>query len=193
MARASVRIRPITVMISSQCKRQFPAGGRSLTEIRQALRDQIEDVKLFGQRLFTVWINEDAPAAGTEENSWEACLTRVREADILLVLNSGHAGWARTPGDIGICHAELMTAQNSAPAKVRIIPLRGTQPLGDEDLNRNRRFNDAIDLVNAFSPPVDTEKELVASALNAVVDAVSKLVTLVSVKRGRDVTIQVMP
>lgn len=178
MARRRVNLRPITVMISSQCKRRFPADGRTLTEIRRTLRERIEQVELFGHRLFDVWINEDAPAAGTEENSWEACLSQARDADILLVLDAGHAGWARCPGDIGICHAELMTAQNSAPAKIRIIPLLGTQPADDEDADGNDRFKQAVEILNPFSPAVRTEDELIAAALGALADAVTKLVTL---------------
>ncbi len=176
--RQAVSLRPIKVMISSQCHRAFPPDGRTLTDIRRTLRDRIEAEQLFGQPAFTVWINEDAPAAGTEENSWERCLGQVRDADIVLVLDAGHAGWARSQGDIGICHAELMTAHNSAPAKLRIIPLRGSAPLADEDSERNARFTRAIETINAFSPPVATEEALIAAALKAVADAVTKLVAL---------------
>lgn len=176
--RTTVAIRPISLMISSQCKRSFPAGRRSLTEIRRTLREQIEAAELFGQKLFTVWINEDAPAAGVEENSWEACLTQAASADILIVLDTGHAGWTRTPGDVGICHAELMTAQNTAPAKVRIIPLTGTEPLDNEDASANARFKTATSALNAFGAAVETEAELIAAVLNAVSDAATKLVHL---------------
>lgn len=176
--RTAVAIRPISVMISSQCKRSFPAGGRSLTEIRQTFRDRIEAAELYGQKLFTVWINEDAAAAGVDQNSWETCLAQAAAADILIVLDTGHAGWTRTPGDVGICHAELMTAQNSAPAKVRMIPLTGTEPLGDEDADANARFKKATKALNAFGAPVATEEDLLAAVLNAVSDAATKLVHL---------------
>ena len=33
----------------------------------------------------------------------------VADCDILLALSNGNAGWAKGHGDIGICHAELMT------------------------------------------------------------------------------------
>lgn len=176
--RTAVDVRPISVMISSQCKRSFPAGGRSMTEIRRTLREHIQGAELFGQKLFSVWINEDAPAQGLEENSWEVCLTQASSADILIVLNTGHAGWTRTPGDVGICHAELMTAQNSAPAKVRIIPLTGTEPLDDEDAAANARFKTVLATLNAFGAPVETEADLIAAVLNAVADAATRLVHL---------------
>lgn len=178
MARRGTVARKIRIMISSQCKRAFPKGGRTLTAIRQDIRDKLEAATLLGTPLFEVWVNEDAPAAGLEENSWDKCLTNVRRADILIVLDAGHAGWARSAGDVGICHAELTTAFNSAPAKVRIIPIRGSEPLDDEDAPRNQRFEQYIGQINAFSPPVHTEKDLMKAVDNAVIDAVSSLAEL---------------
>lgn len=178
MTRRGTATRKIRIMISSQCNRAFPKAGRTLTAIRQDIRDKLESAALFGTPLFEVWINEDAPAAGLEENSWEKCLTNVRRADILIVLDAGHAGWARSEGDVGICHAELMTAFNSAPAKVRIIPIRGSEPRDDEDTPRNERFEKYVGQLNAFSPPVHTEEDLMKAVENAVVDAVSSLAEL---------------
>jgi hypothetical protein len=162
-------------MISSQCRREFPKGGRTLTEIRQEIRNRLEGATLLGEALFEVWINEDAPAAGLEQNSWEKCLFQVRQADILIVLDAGHAGWALAGGDIGICHAELMTAHNTAPGKIRIIPIRGSEPVGDEDTPRNRRFEEYVGRLNAFAPAVRSEADLHAAVDRAVVDAVSSL------------------
>ena len=168
--------RRIKVMISSQCDRTFPTGGRKLTEIRRDIRHRLEDVRLLGQQLFDVWINEDTPGGGLDQNSWDACIKEVRDADILLVLSTGHAGWALTSGDIGICHAELMTARNASPSKIRLISLQGTTPLADEDSDRNERFRIYRKQVNSFSPPVGTEKELFASVDRDVVAALTSLV-----------------
>ena len=165
-------------MISSQCRREFPKGGRTLSQIRQEIRDRLEKVTLLGQPLFEVWINEDAPAAGLEENSWEKCLTQAREADILLVLDAGHAGWARAAGDVSICHAELMTAYNAQPGKVRIIPIRGSEPTGDEDAARNNRFQEYVERINAFAPPVRSEADLHTAVDRAVIDALTSLTHL---------------
>lgn len=165
-------------MISSQCRREFPKGGRTLTEIRQSIRDRLEAATLLGESLFEVWINEDAPPAGLDENSWEKCLTQARQADILLVLDAGHAGWALAGGDIGICHAELMTAHNMAPGKIRIIPIRGSEPLGDEDTPRNERFERYVTRLNAFAPPVRSEADLHVAVDRAIVDALSSLTQL---------------
>ncbi len=187
MARTATIARKLKIMISSQCRRQFPKGGRTLTEIRQEIRDRLEKATLLGERLFEIWINEDAPAAGLDENSWEKCLTQARQADILIVLDAGHAGWARAGGDIGICHAELMTAYNAQPGKVRIIPIRGSEPLGDEDAPRNLRFEEYVERLNAFAPPVRSEADLHTAVDRAVIDAVSSLTHLGvrEIRKGR--------
>ena len=178
MAARSTALRKIKIMISSQCKRQFPDGGRTLTALRQDLRDRIEAQTLFGHKLFEVWINEDSPGRGTDINSWDACLAEVRKADILIVLNAAHGGWAPSDGDIGICHAELMTAHNASPAKIRIIPLSSTQPMADELATTNARFKAYVDRINPFAPSVKTEAELFDAVEKAVADAVASLVGL---------------
>lgn len=178
MARRPTAARKIKIMISSQCNRHFPDGGRTLTEIRRDIRDRIERQLVFGQKLFEVWINEDAPERGTDVNSWDACLAEVRKADVLIVLNAGHGGWAPTDGDIGICHAELMTAQDASPAKVRIIKVEGSEPLSGELTETNARFQTYIDRINPFSPPVLTEAELIQAVDRAIVDAVVSLAEL---------------
>ncbi|WP_298128235.1 hypothetical protein [Brevundimonas sp.] len=165
-------------MISSQCNRRFPDGGRTLTEIRRDIRDRIEHQLLFDQKLFEVWINEDAPGRGTDVNSWDACLSEVRKADILIVLNAGHGGWAPNDGAVGICHAELMTAQDASPAKVRVIKVEGSEPLSDELTQTNARFQTYVSRINPFSPPVRTEADLIRAVDRAVVDAVTSLAEL---------------
>jgi hypothetical protein len=51
------------------------------------------------------------------------------EADLLLVLYNGNAGWSLSPGDIGICHAELMTAFSESSGKVSVVSLLGDKKL----------------------------------------------------------------
>jgi len=53
----------IRVMISSRCNDLFPLsvrGARLLSEIRKRLKSEIEAFQLFGQKIYEVWINEDA-------------------------------------------------------------------------------------------------------------------------------------
>jgi hypothetical protein len=115
----------IRVMISSRCNDPIPFGGApsTLSAVRLRMKQELEQVALLDSRLFDVWINEDAaPAEGTAD-SWDACLKQVREADIVLVLYNGSAGWAKEGGDVGICHAELQTALATGGAKIRLIQL----------------------------------------------------------------------
>jgi len=178
MARRTTALRKIKIMISSQCNRAFPAGSRTLTEIRQDIRDKIQVQKLLGHDAFEIWINEDSPGRGTNINSWDACLAEVRKADILIVLMTGHAGWAPSNGDIGICHSELMTAHNASPAKIRLIKLEGTTPLTDERSGPNERFRSYVEQINPFRTAVATEADLFDAVEQAVADAVTALVGL---------------
>src|ERR1700730_9433440 len=115
----------IRVMISSRCLDEISFQGKraSLSDVRKALKVDLENKQLLGSELFDVWINEDAPPAPGTDDSWEACMRQVRNADIILVLYNGVSGWAESSGEIGICHAELQTALAETPGKVRLIEL----------------------------------------------------------------------
>src|SRR4051794_29719263 len=116
----------IRVMISSRCNDRFPQGNPvnpTLTELRKDLKKEIEGQELFGVKPFEVWINEETPPKGGKWDSWDVCIEAVKDCDILLVLSNGNAGWAKNKGDLGICHAELMTGLSQAPGKVSLIPL----------------------------------------------------------------------
>src|SRR5437763_986241 len=95
---------------SSRCNDPFPrGGGERLSAVRQKLKDELEAAELFGQRLFQVWINEDAPAASGDDG-WDACMKQVDDADVVLVLYNGDAGWTGSTSGVGICHGELKRA-----------------------------------------------------------------------------------
>ena len=168
----------IRMMISSRCNDAFPApGGRTLSEIRRDLKTEIEKAKLFGKAIFEVWINEETPPQGGSWDSWEVCLKAVKEADILLVLANGNAGWGRESGDIGICHAELMTAMNRTPGKVWLISL-GDVPVDDSSPQgaRNGRFQRYVEEQSRFrGDSVTTEKALRQRVHEALRDAVVRL------------------
>ncbi len=173
--------RNIRVMISSRCNDRFPPGdkGSSLTlsAIRKELKREIEAEKLFANKAFEVWINEETPPQGGAWDSWEVCLRAVKECDILLVLYNGNAGWASGAGDIGICHDELSTAYSSTPAKVWLISL-GEIPTDNSDAGkRNKRFQEYVSKQSPFRGAevknIDDLKERVREALR---DAVVRLV-----------------
>lgn len=132
----------IKVMISSRCNDPIQLGGKpsTFTEVRRKLKEKIEHTTLFNEELFEVWINEDAPPEEGSTDSWDACLQQVDEADILLILYNGNAGWAKHGGDIGICHAEMERALSTMPAKVRLIELPASDSGKKAEKSRNERF-----------------------------------------------------
>jgi hypothetical protein len=169
----------LRVMISSRCNDLFPlAGGRTLSEIRKELKQSVENVAVFGRKLFEVWINEETPPQGGTWNSWDVCLQAVRDCDILIALCNGNAGWANESdlGGIGICHAELMTGISEAPGKVRLIALPNISITAVADGQRNKRFQDYVTSLNLFrGGTVTTEAELISRVKEALNDT---LITL---------------
>jgi hypothetical protein len=78
-----------------------------------------------------------------DENPWDACISRAKRADIMLVLYNGDAGWAGVTGQlgdkIGICHAEFEAAYNKTPSKVRsvqFLPIAAAAGSADERFQR---------------------------------------------------------
>jgi hypothetical protein len=180
-------IRRVKVMLSSRCRDAFPKGGPSLTQTRSELKAELEGISLLGEQLFDVWINELAPAAEGSQDSWDTCLREVRDSDILIVLSNGNAGWSARAGDVGICHAELMTGLNTAAAKVRLISLGNISPGAGEQSSRNRRFQSYVATQSLFRAEVATVDELKERVREALVDALTSLAALGTreARRGR--------
>lgn len=142
----------LTVMISSRCDDNFPMNktGQPLSKIRKELKDEIEELEVFGKKVFEVWINEETPPQGGNWDSWEVCLQAVKDCDILIVLSNGNAGWAGEAGDLGICHTELMTGLSQAPGKVRLISLGNIDITKTPDGQRNLRFQEYVSTQSLF-------------------------------------------
>ena len=171
----------IRVMISSRCNDPIQFGGApsTLSAVRLRMKQELEQVALLDSRIFDVWINEDAaPAEGTAD-SWDACLKQVREADIVLVLYNGSAGWAKEGGDVGICHAELQTALATGGAKIRLIQLP-LQPVGEGVARaRNERFRAYVLSQSLFrGAEATTGEEAIARCKQALREAVAAMVRL---------------
>ena len=169
----------IRVMISSRCNDSFPSGTKgssTLSNIRKEMKVEIEEVEVFGKKVFEVWINEDAPPAPGTQDSWEHCLTQVKQCDVLLVLSNRNAGWSKASGDIGICHAELMTGLSLSPGKVRLISLGNVSTGTSDEKVRNKRFQEYIREQSLFrGSEVKTVDELRGIARDALHDAVISL------------------
>ena len=167
----------LRVMISSRCNDRFPQKpGRVLSDIRKDLKKEIEALKVFGEPIFEVWINEDTPPQGGTWDSWDVCLQAVDDCDVLIALSNGNAGWAENGGDIGICHAELSRGLSRAPGKVRLICLGNIATPDTAEGERNKRFQEYVNKQSLFrGGNVATEADLKARVKEAVRDALIKL------------------
>lgn len=173
--------RTLRIMISSRCNDRFPAQGERLSSLRQRIKDDLEAERLLGRRMFEVWTNETAPPDDAAGDSVEVCMAQIDQADIVISLSNGNAGWAVRDTDIGICHAELMRGLGSAAGKVRLISL-GDQPDDPDDpaqAHRNQRFREYLATQNLFrGGTVRTADEAVARVREAAFDAVQTLARL---------------
>jgi Domain of unknown function (DUF4062) len=174
MARSS----KLQVMISSRCLDPFPAGqtDTNFSDVRKELKAEIEALNIAERKGFEVWINEETPPQGGTWDSWDICIEAVKNCDILIAISNGNAGWANAAGDIGICHAELMTALSTAPAKVRLIAVDNIAITKTDEGGRNRRFQDYVAKQSLFrGGRVATIAELKLRVKDALYDAVVRL------------------
>ena len=167
----------LAVMISSRCEDKFPLdSGPPLSTTRIQLKDEIEALDVFGKKIFEVWINEEEPPKGGTWDSWDTCIRAVKDCDILIVLCNGNAGWAKDAGDIGICHAELMTGLSQARAKVRLIALGNVTSADKAQEQRNQDFQAYVALQSQFrGGKVATVDDLKARVKETVRDALIAL------------------
>ncbi len=164
----------LTVMLSSRCNDdiEYKAAKAKLSDVRKDAKKAIEEFEIGGERLFKCWINELAPSAEGTDDSWEKCLNEAADSDIVIILYNGNAGWTKTVGGIGICHAELERAFTSNPNKVRLIAL----PKFSRSLTGvHRRMSDYVEQLNLFRASADNGKELIEEILKALGEATRKL------------------
>ncbi len=165
----------IRVMISSRSNSLvFGDPKLRLADLRLKLKSRIESEELFGSRLFDPWIHEDARAAEATGDAWEESLKEINRAHIVIVLYNGEAGWAVEAGEIGICHAELMQAVNTAPGKVfliRLDPLVESEDSAEQQ--RNLAFQEYVKVQGYFHGLIaasieEAEKQVTATLREAV-------------------------
>jgi len=168
----------LRVMISSRCDDDFPTGkgATKLSDIRKELKKDLEDSQFLGKHMIEVWINEDTPPQPGTKDSWEVCLKAAKDCDILISLSNGNSGWANTGSDIGICHAELMTALSEAPEKVRLIDLGNIKTDNTPSGQRNESFQKYVGTQSLFRGGKVTSKQTLKDRVNeAIQDAILRL------------------
>lgn len=163
-------------MLSSRNSAEF--DGKELSDIRDDLKNIIEKEKLFDNNLFEVWINEEEPNQSYEEDVWEKCLKEARQADIVIVLYNGEAGYLRPKDSLGICHAEVLEATNVARGKVWNVSLNNCFSMNVTEKQKiaNTNFKKFIDEQKLYDKPVDTYIELEQSIKKILHNAVKELV-----------------
>ncbi len=143
------RPRSVRIMISSRSTSYvtFDDGEQAKLEtLRTELKAKLEEVTLFKEQLFEVWIHEDAAADDASNDAWAESLAQIKKADVVLVLYNGEAGWAAPNGSQGICHDEMAAAVDAAPALVRMIELPlAPLPKAKAARGRDERFRDFVE------------------------------------------------
>lgn len=157
-------------MISSRAEQPaFGPGSLNMSALRRRIRDHLEAARLFGDELFSVWIHEDAEAAAGTNDAWEESLRQIRQAQVVLVLYNGQAGWALEDGEVGICHAEMATALDTEPAKVRLVRVEPLAALPDDGgRGRDERFRDLVERRKLFHGAVADDVSLATAGAAAV-------------------------
>lgn len=165
-------------MISSRC--DDPVNFRNkksrLSDLRMELKNIIQSYKVGNDPLFDAWINEDEPPEEGSSTAWDGCMQQVRDADVVLVLYNGNAGWCRDDSEVGICHGEFAMALNTAPAKVRVIEL---PPASEKPVDsKSRRFREFYVQQGLSRMKADSGESLIAQIPALLHDTVVDLVRL---------------
>lgn len=166
--------RKLRIMISSRCNDPVPredGGTEPLSALRKRIKDELQAAALLGWAPFEVWINEDEPAPEGSRDAWDHCLEQAAEADVVVALVNGNAGWSADEEDVGICHAELQRAHASAPAKLRVVRL----PRAGVSGARHSRFVEWLDRQGLWIGQAKTSEEALARVRGAVIDALGAL------------------
>lgn len=170
----------IKIMISSRCNDPFPVAAKlskKMSDIRAQLKKEIEAQRIFGQQIYEVWINEEVAEDGSQQ-AWDHCLEQARECDVFIALFNGNAGWPDNNGTVGICHAELESANASAPGKVFIVNIHEPKAKGAPTGGIHAAFQEYVARLKRFDARVarGSDAQLIAAVQRAVSQATVKMV-----------------
>jgi hypothetical protein len=148
------------------------SDGITLSKIRQQLKADLEAETFLGKPILEVWINEDEPAEPGNTDSWDVCIKAARDADLVLVLFNGNAGWAEGDESLGICHAEFITAFSESPGKVSLVSIFDPSASNLPSTQKDVRFQNDIKKANLFrGTQANNRENLVAEVKKAVFEA----------------------
>jgi Domain of unknown function (DUF4062) len=182
-------LRKLRVMLSSRNNDLIPDdnGVAKLSEVRLELQNQLQAEKFLGRGLLDVWINEEAGAEAGGTTAWNLCLGEVDDADVLIVIYNGQAGWSKDPGGLGICHAEMAHAWHKTSGKVFLIQMtfesdKGRKLQSPEEVARansqNRAFAEFLDRTSSFKAFAGDRQALKDQVKLAILNAITKYLEL---------------
>ena len=84
-------MKKIRIFISSRVNTSLSAidKHKSLKDLRDYLRDELESIELLGEHCFQVIVNETAFDNTLNKNWFELCLEEMDESDIFFILYNG--------------------------------------------------------------------------------------------------------
>ncbi len=177
----------IRVMLSSRIRTRVDVDGEGegveISVARQRLKEALEKQTLFGlERLFEVWTSEspEDQSIGRIEGAWKKSLEQVRDADVVLLLYTGEAGWTPPSQTLGICHAEFLEAWNRERPKLKVVRVLNPrlEPRDPAEMARDDQFKADFERYNPVSPEAATVDEIVDLGCRQVWEAVAQLVSL---------------
>jgi len=172
-------------MISSRNTDLIPdkTGAIQLSKVRLELQQELQSEEFLGRPLLDVWVNEESGAESGDANAWDVCLSKVDDADVLIVIYNGQAGWTRDKGGVGICQEEMAHAWNTVPGKVFLIRMGfksdkalGLQSPDDvaKSTSQNREFAQFLDRTSSFTAFAGDHESLKREVRSAVLNAIIK-------------------
>jgi Domain of unknown function (DUF4062) len=181
-------LKKLRIMISSRNLDLIPGNKSSLplATVRKELQDELQNEQFLNRQLVEVWINEEAGAEDGSSDAWDRCMEQVDQADVLISIYNGNAGWVRNVANIGICHAELQRAYDIHPSKVWSIRLDFPSdsktgvisPIQIADSSpANRAFANYLGIANPFRGQASDSDTLKVQVKLAVVKALLNLAT----------------
>lgn len=132
------------------------SNDQNLSDIRLWLKEELEKEKLLEKELFDIRINETFNQDASLD-SYHACLDEVDQADFVIILYNGEAGWAPDGVEMGICHAEFARAIEKSAKKTAIIDIQKFSPSISTDPKSvllNDLFKNDINSFNRFNNPL---------------------------------------
>ena len=148
----------IKIFISSKVTPAFEGlteTDYTLEKLRKFVKAELEKEMFLGEKIFDVITNEDGFEADFTQDAFNACIKKVSEADVIIILYNGDAGWAPDgkKNVNGICHEEYLSAVNDHPGMTFGINISGHFAKSKYTSNqqaRNKSFKEDVNSIYRF-------------------------------------------